>query len=130
MLRAAPPGVLHASGGVNPQARPSNPHPHQAEERDCENKLVVLLDYDKFDLIKLLLKHRWKVAACTQLAQAQNDAAKEALLRKPARRKWPLGRQRRSSTAPPRLLVLGVAPRTLTRRARARADRRVSARGL
>ena len=53
----------------------------QAEERDCENKLVVLLDYDKFDLIKLLLKHRWKVAACTQLAQAQNDAAKEALLR-------------------------------------------------
>ena len=45
---------------------------------------MVLLDYDKFDLIKLLLKHRWKVAACTQLAQAQNDAAKEALLRKPA----------------------------------------------
>jgi pre-mRNA-splicing helicase BRR2 len=30
----------------------------EAEERDCENKLVVLLDYDKFDLIKLLLKHR------------------------------------------------------------------------
>ena len=27
----------------------------EAEERDCENKLVVLLDYDKFDLIKLLL---------------------------------------------------------------------------
>ena len=53
-----------------------NPSPHveQAEERDCENKLVVLLDYDKFDLIKLLLKHRWKVAACTQLAQVQSDA--------------------------------------------------------
>ena len=56
----------------------------EAEERDCENKLVVLLDYDKFDLIKLLLKHRWKVAACTQLAQAQNDKEKEALLRKMA----------------------------------------------
>ena len=35
---------------------------------------MVLLDYDKFDLIKLLLKHRWKVAACTQLAQVQSDA--------------------------------------------------------
>ena len=51
-----------------------SPNVEQAEERDCENKLVVLLDYDKFDLIKLLLKHRWKVAACTQLAQAQSDA--------------------------------------------------------
>lgn len=42
------------------------------EERDCENKLVVLLDYDKFDLIKLLLKHRWKIACCTKLAQASS----------------------------------------------------------
>ena len=56
----------------------------EPEERDCENKLVVLLDYDKFDLIKLLLKHRWKVAACTQLAQAQSEADKEALLRQMA----------------------------------------------
>ena len=30
----------------------------ETEERDCENKLVILLDYDKFDLIKKLLKHR------------------------------------------------------------------------
>lgn len=45
---------------------------------------MVLLDYDKFDLIKLLLKHRWKVAACTQLAQAQSASDREALLRKPA----------------------------------------------
>ncbi|KAL1529400.1 hypothetical protein AB1Y20_000349 [Prymnesium parvum] len=52
----------------------------EEEERDCENKLVVLLDYDKFDLIKLLLKHRWKIACCTKLAQAQNETEKAKLL--------------------------------------------------
>ena len=27
---------------------------------------MILLDYDKFDLIKLLLRHRWKIAVCTR----------------------------------------------------------------
>ena len=45
---------------------------------------MVLLDYDKFDLIKLLLKHRWKVAACTQLASYASRHMTEYLLRKPA----------------------------------------------
>ena len=31
------------------------------DDRDCENALVSLLDYDKFDLIKVLLKNRFKV---------------------------------------------------------------------
>ncbi|EOD12464.1 hypothetical protein EMIHUDRAFT_422149 [Emiliania huxleyi CCMP1516] len=53
----------------------------EAEERDCENKLVILLDYDKFELIRRLLKHRWRIAVCTRLAQAQSEAAKQALLR-------------------------------------------------
>ena len=52
----------------------------EVEERDCENKLVVLLDYDKFDLIKLLLKHRWKVSVCTQLAQAQSEDERAKLV--------------------------------------------------
>uniref|UniRef100_A0AAV1TSM2 Uncharacterized protein n=1 Tax=Peronospora matthiolae TaxID=2874970 RepID=A0AAV1TSM2_9STRA len=39
----------------------------------CENKLVLLLDYDKFDFIKLLLENRAKVLYCTRLKQAQND---------------------------------------------------------
>ena len=52
----------------------------EAEERDCENKLVILLDYDKFDLIKLLLKHRWKISVCTRLAQAQSEAERASLL--------------------------------------------------
>ena len=47
----------------------------EAEERDCENRLVILLDYDKFDLIRLLLKHRHKIACCTRLAQAQSEAS-------------------------------------------------------
>uniref|UniRef100_K3WCS9 Helicase ATP-binding domain-containing protein n=1 Tax=Globisporangium ultimum (strain ATCC 200006 / CBS 805.95 / DAOM BR144) TaxID=431595 RepID=K3WCS9_GLOUD len=39
----------------------------------CENRLVLLLDYDKFDFIKLLLENRAKVLYCTRLKQAQND---------------------------------------------------------
>ena len=52
----------------------------EAEERDCENRLVLLLDYDKFELIRLLLKHRYKIACCTRLAQAQSDGERNALL--------------------------------------------------
>jgi pre-mRNA-splicing helicase BRR2 len=52
----------------------------EPEERDCENRLVLLLDYDKFDLIKLLLSHRHKVAICTMLAQAQNESARADLV--------------------------------------------------
>ncbi|GMF46792.1 unnamed protein product [Phytophthora fragariaefolia] len=39
----------------------------------CENRLVLLLDYDKFDFIKLLLENRAKVLYCTRLKQAQSD---------------------------------------------------------
>ncbi|KAI9991581.1 hypothetical protein PInf_018028 [Phytophthora infestans] len=39
----------------------------------CENRLVLLLDYDKFDFIKLLLENKAKVLYCTRLKQAQND---------------------------------------------------------
>ena len=52
----------------------------EADERDCENRLVILLDYDKFELIRLLLKHRYKIAICTKLAQAQSDAERAALV--------------------------------------------------
>jgi pre-mRNA-splicing helicase BRR2 len=52
----------------------------EAEERDCENRLVILLDYDKFDFIKLLLKHRWRISCCTKLAQAQSEAEREQLM--------------------------------------------------
>ncbi|OQS00330.1 pre-mRNA-splicing helicase BRR2, partial [Thraustotheca clavata] len=45
----------------------------------CENKLVLLLDYDKFDFIKLLLTNRAKVYYCTRLKQAQSDAERKAI---------------------------------------------------
>jgi pre-mRNA-splicing helicase BRR2 len=43
------------------------------DERDCENKLVLLLEFDKFDFIKLILKNRAKIVYCTRLKQAQSD---------------------------------------------------------
>lgn len=49
------------------------------DERSCENRLVVLLDFDKFDLIKLLLRNRHKVYFCSKYRQAQNDEEKESV---------------------------------------------------
>nr|CCA21900.1 premRNAsplicing helicase BRR2 putative [Albugo laibachii Nc14] len=45
----------------------------------CENRLVLLLDYDKFDLIKLLLENRAKVYYCTKLKQAQSEEERRLL---------------------------------------------------
>ena len=50
-----------------------------ADERACENRLVVLLDFDKFDFIKLLLKNRSKIYYCTRLKQAQSDAERTVI---------------------------------------------------
>lgn len=47
-----------------------------SDERVCENQLVVLLDFDKFDFIKILLKNRRKIYYCTRLKQAQNDESR------------------------------------------------------
>ena len=47
---------------------------------DCVPRQVVLLDYDKFEFIRLLLKHRWKIGCCTRLAQAQSEAERARLL--------------------------------------------------
>ena len=50
-----------------------------ADERICENKLVVLLDFDKFEFIKMLLKNREKIYYCIKLAQAQTDIERAAV---------------------------------------------------
>ena len=42
-----------------------------AHDIECENKLVMLLSHEKFDLIKLLLKNRFKLYFCTRLGRAQ-----------------------------------------------------------
>jgi hypothetical protein len=41
------------------------------DEREIENRLVILLDYEKFDFIKVLLANRFAVVYCTLLGQAQ-----------------------------------------------------------
>jgi pre-mRNA-splicing helicase BRR2 len=45
-----------------------------ADDREAENALVALLDFDKFDLIKLLMYNRHRVLWCTRLARAQDEA--------------------------------------------------------
>lgn len=42
-----------------------------SDSREAENKLVMLLDFDKFDLIKMLLANQAAVVWCTKLARAQ-----------------------------------------------------------
>jgi pre-mRNA-splicing helicase BRR2 len=49
------------------------------DERLCENNLLVLLDYERFELIKILLKNRAKVLYCTRLNQAQSEEEKKKI---------------------------------------------------
>lgn len=51
----------------------------QSDERVCENDLLVLLDYERFELIRVLLKNRAKILYCTKLKQAQTDEARLAV---------------------------------------------------
>ena len=43
---------------------------HADNDINCENKLVMLLDYDKFNLIKLLVKNRWEILLFSYLVSA------------------------------------------------------------
>ena len=51
----------------------------EAEGKDVENQLVMLLDYDKFDLIKLLVKNRLKIVWCTRLARAEDQEQRKKI---------------------------------------------------
>ena len=46
------------------------------DDRDVETQLVQQLDFDKFDLIKELLKNRLKIVWCTRLQRAQAEDEK------------------------------------------------------
>lgn len=50
-----------------------------SDEGACENKLVALLDMDKFDLVRKLLRNRARVAYITRLKQAQTDEERAAV---------------------------------------------------
>ena len=50
-----------------------------SDDRDCENKLVLLLGYDQFQFIKVLIKNRWTVLYCTLLAKTEGEEEKRAI---------------------------------------------------
>ncbi|XP_061385193.1 U5 small nuclear ribonucleoprotein 200 kDa helicase [Danaus plexippus] len=50
-----------------------------ADERDLENRLVLLLGYDCFDLVKTLNKYRYTVLYCTKLASSQSESERAAI---------------------------------------------------
>eukprot|EP00375_Theileria_parva_P000202 XP_762871.1 ATP-dependent RNA helicase [Theileria parva strain Muguga] len=47
--------------------------------QECENKLVLLLKYENFDFVKLLLRNRYKIIYCTRLGQAQSQDEKNKI---------------------------------------------------
>ena len=47
--------------------------------RECENKLLVLLGFDLFDVIQLILHNRVKVWACVSMKQASTDEERNAI---------------------------------------------------
>eukprot|EP00047_Mylnosiga_fluctuans_P022270 m.116969 g.116969 ORF g.116969 m.116969 type:complete len:2124 (+) comp9197_c0_seq4:160-6531(+) len=49
------------------------------DDRDCENKLVTVLGYDKFEFIRLIRKNRQMVLYCTLLAKAQTPEEQLAI---------------------------------------------------
>ena len=49
------------------------PSAQSDDEAEVENALVALLDFDKFDLIKELLRNRLKIVWCTRRERAQSE---------------------------------------------------------
>lgn len=49
------------------------------DERSIENKLVLLLEFDKFDFIKYLLRNKSTIYYCTKYRQAQNEDEKRSV---------------------------------------------------
>ena len=50
-----------------------------SDDRDCENKLVLLLGYDQFQFIKVLIKNRWTVLYCTLLAKTEGEEERKTI---------------------------------------------------
>lgn len=52
---------------------------NSSDLRECENKLLVLLGFDLFDVIQLILHNRVKVWGCVSMKRAQNDTERTAV---------------------------------------------------
>ncbi|KAK6913571.1 DEAD/DEAH box helicase domain [Dillenia turbinata] len=51
----------------------------EGDDRDVENKLLLHLQFEKFSLIKFLLRNRWKVVWCTRLARAEDQEERKKI---------------------------------------------------
>lgn len=49
------------------------------DSRECENDLVLLFEFDRFDLIKLLVKNQFELANAIRLAQAVSQSERDQL---------------------------------------------------
>merc|ERR1712029_634210 len=49
-------------------------------DRECENHLVLLLGYDCFEFIKVLLKNRDMITYCIRLKMAQSDDERDKIV--------------------------------------------------
>ncbi|RID53701.1 hypothetical protein BRARA_G01078 [Brassica rapa] len=45
----------------------------EGDDRDVENKLLMHLQFEKFSLVKFLLRNRFKIVWCTRLARAEDQ---------------------------------------------------------
>ncbi len=73
---------LFPSHPSHPLTEPTLTHTHSEPRHDaraCENRLVALLEHDKFALIKRLLKNRWRIVYCVRWARAKTDAERAEL---------------------------------------------------
>ncbi|MCO5585638.1 hypothetical protein L7F22_039573 [Adiantum nelumboides] len=75
----------HAVCHAVPTAKPEAPEKvlkvlaEGSNDREVESHLVMLLDYNKFDLIKVLVKESWKVVWCTRLARVADNAKRKRI---------------------------------------------------
>ncbi|XP_030492966.2 DExH-box ATP-dependent RNA helicase DExH12 [Cannabis sativa] len=51
----------------------------EKDDMEVENKLVLELEYQKFDLIKFLLRNRLKIVWCTRLARAEDQEERKKI---------------------------------------------------
>lgn len=50
------------------------------DKRECENKLVLLLNQERFDFIKILLENRFEIFYMTKLGKAQSDRERSSII--------------------------------------------------
>ncbi|KAI3960834.1 hypothetical protein MKW92_027349 [Papaver armeniacum] len=70
--------ISNAYGEIDPQQRQKLAEDAlkvlaESGDREVERNLLVLLDFDKFELIKVLLRNRLKIVWCTRLARATDE---------------------------------------------------------